>query len=90
MKKTILILGIELLISAAFAFFLNGAVINYDFFTVLGLGNLIIGLGGGVIGLVIIAMSEEKDRSFLLASGLLLLLGCLTCTFFPLELKPNS
>ena len=87
MKKTIIILAIELLISAAFAFLANGAVINYDFFTFLGLGNSIIGAVGSVIGLLVIVVQKERDRSFLIASGLLLLLGCLTCSFFPLQLN---
>jgi len=86
-KKTILILSVELLISAIFAFGLNNAVINYNFFTALGLGNLIIGVVGALIGLIIVNTSEKRDRSFLLASGLLLLIGCLVCSFFPLQLN---
>ena len=86
MRKIFLILGTELLISAAFAFLVNGANINYHFFTALGLGNLIIGVVGGIAGLIISA-GEKRDRSLLIASGLLLLLGCLTCSIFPIQIN---
>jgi peptidoglycan/LPS O-acetylase OafA/YrhL len=85
MKKAILILVVEFLISAVFAFSSNDNIINYDFFTALGLGNLIIGLIGGVVGLICLAINKETGKSFLIASGVLLLLGCLTCAVFPLQ-----
>ena len=87
MKKTTLILGIELAVSALIAFILNNAVVDYDFFTALGLGNLVIGVVGAIAGLIIANASEKKDKSVLMASGLLLLLGCLTCSFFPLNIN---
>ncbi len=91
MNKVIVILGVELLITALFAFLLNDGVIDYNFFTAWGLGNLILGLLGVIIGIVIVMADKEKDNSYLIASGLLLLLGCLTCTFFPFELNaPRS
>jgi len=89
MKNIIVIMGVELLGSALFAIFVNNAVIDYNFFTALGLGNLIIGVLGAIIGLIIINTGEKRDRSFLIASGLLLLLGCLTCSFFPLQINSS-
>ncbi len=91
MKQVILIFSVELLISAAFAFSLNTAGINYDFFTALGLGNLIIGVVGGIIGLIILATNNKKTgKYFLIASGLLLLAGCLTCAAFPILINGRN
>lgn len=87
MKNYIIVFLIELLISAVVVFFSNNAVINYDFFTLVGLGNLIIGGLGGIIGLIGLAINKEQGKSLLIGSGLLLLSGCLTCTFFPMSLN---
>ena len=73
---------VELLASAAFAFYFNGSVINYGFLGGLGVGNLIIGLIGCFFSVVIMFMNREAGRAILIASGLLLLLGFLTCSFF--------
>ena len=81
-KKVLLLLVVELLASAAFAFYFNGFAINYSFFSGLGVGNLIIGLIGCFFSVVVMFMNKEAGRSILIASGLLLLLGFLTCSFF--------
>ena len=89
MKKVILILSFELLISAVIAFLSNDYTINYNFFTALGLGNLIIGLVSGVIGLIALSFDKESGKKILSSSGLLLLLGCLTCSIFPLQMNAH-
>ncbi len=87
MKKAGVILIIEMSISAVIAFLANNNIINYDFFTVFGLGNLIIGLLGAIAGLIGLAINKETGQSLLIASGLLLLAGCLTCAVFPFRLN---
>ena len=91
MKNTILILVIEFLISGLIALISSDGVFNYDYFTLLGLCNLIIGVIGVIIGLIISILDKENGKILFIASGLLLLLGCLTCSIFPFQMNsPHS
>ena len=58
--------------------------VNYGFFTVFGLGNLIIGLLSFVISLIIYLVDNETGKPWFIASGIVLLLGGLTCSIFPI------
>jgi drug/metabolite transporter (DMT)-like permease len=87
MKKALPILIIELVLSFVSGLVFNAGVFNYDFLTTLGLANLIIGLLSFFTGLIIYFVDKEMGKPFLLASGLLLLIGCVTCSIFPLRLN---
>ena len=87
MKSSIKILVVEFTASVVLALFMNNATINYDFLTAVGLGNFVFGLFGVVIGVVAAIINNEIARPLLIASGLLLLMGCLTCSLFPINLN---
>ena len=87
MKKAMPIFLIELLLSFIVAVFNNQGVFNYDFFTMQGLANLIIGILSFFISLIIYFVDKDAARPFFIASGLLLLAGCLTCSVFPIRLN---
>ena len=87
MKKAMTIFLIELLLSFIVAVFINQGVFNYDFLTMQGLANLIIGILSFFISLIIYFVDKDTARPFFIASGLLLLAGCLTCSVFPIRLN---
>jgi hypothetical protein len=87
MKKALPIFITEFVISLIFAFTTNGSVFSYDFFTMLGLGNLIIGLLSFILSLIIYFVDKETGKPWFIASGLILLAGCLTCTAFPIRIN---
>ena len=90
MKKVLLVLAVELMASALFALAIGGgATINYDYFTALGLCNFIIGLLGCLGGAVALAVNKETAKAVLIGSGLLLLIGFLTCSIFPMRLNTH-
>lgn len=84
MKKALPILITELVISLIFAFASSDGI-NYDFLTMFGLGNLIMGLLSFVISLIIYFVDNETGKPWFIASGIVLLLGGLTCSIFPLD-----
>lgn len=86
MKKAVPVLITELVISLIFAFASGNCIFSYEFFTVFGLGNLIIGLLSFVISLIIYFVDNETGKPWFIASGIILLLGGLTCSVFPLDL----
>ena len=88
MKKALPILITELVISLIFAFSLSDGL-NYGFFTMFGLGNLIIGLLSFITSLIIYFVDNETGKPWFIASGIILLLGGLTCSIFALDLGPN-
>ena len=85
MKKAIPIFITEFIISLVFAFAVNNSAIDYNFLTALGLGNLIIGLLSFFISLIIYFVDNEQGKPWFIASGLILLVGGLTCTIFPFQ-----
>lgn len=87
MKKALPIFITEFILSFVFASAINGIVFNYDFFTMLGLCNLIIGLLSFVISLIIYFVDKEPGKYWLMATGFLLLAGCVTCSIFPFRLN---
>jgi len=89
MKKGAFIFIIELIISFVISVVVNQGPVNYDFFTLLGLINLIIGVLSFFISLIIYFVDKETARPFFIASGLLLLAGCLTCSIFPIRLNSH-
>ena len=87
MKKALPILIVELIVSIAAAFAFNEGFMNYNFFTTLGLANLIIGLLSFLVGLIVYFVNKEQGKPILLSSGIILFLGCLTCSIFPFQLN---
>ena len=87
MKKALPIFITEFIISFVFAFITSGRIFNYDFFTMVGLGNLIIGLLSFLISLIIYFVDRESGKPWFIASGLILLAGCLTCSVFPFRMN---
>ena len=81
-KKVLVAAAIELLLSVALALSVNAGAIDRDFAAALGLGNLVIGLAGCFIGVIVMLPNRETGKSILIASGLMLLLGWMTCSFF--------
>lgn len=84
MKKAVPILIAEIVVSLIFAF-AGSDGINYDFLTMFGLGNLIIGLLSCIVSLIIYFVDNETGKPWFVASGIILLLGCLTCSVFPFQ-----
>ena len=82
-KTASIVSACELLLSGVIAFFGNANQFGYSFLTLFGLINLIIGLLGFLIALVIVIFDRETAKPVFLSSGIVLLLGGLTCTFFP-------
>jgi hypothetical protein len=82
-KATWIILASEIFFSAIISFASNGGIVDYNFFTVFGLCNLLIGLFGFFVGLVIVFFDRETAKPVFASSGIILLAGCLTCSIFP-------
>ena len=72
------------MVSFIIALFSSGAI-NHEFFTIMGLCNLIIGLFSFFVALVMTFFDRELAKPVFLASGLVLLAGGLTCSIFPWE-----
>ena len=83
MKRTWLILIGELALSFIIALGSSHGI-DYEFFTLWGLCNLLIGLFSFVVALVIVFFDREMAKPVFLASGIVLLAGGLTCTIFPI------
>ncbi|HWN87955.1 MAG TPA: hypothetical protein VNM35_02790 [Chitinophagaceae bacterium] len=84
-KVTWIILSSEILFSIIISLVFTGGVINNPFFTVFGLCNLVLGLFGFFVALVIVFFDRELAKPVFLSSGIILLAGCLTCSIFPWE-----
>jgi len=87
MKKGVYTFLIELAISIIVSVLFNQGMINYDFFTLLGLVNLIMGGLSLFISLILLLIDKQMAKSFFIATGLLLLVGGLTCSIFPIRLN---
>jgi len=88
MKKSLKIFLIGIVLSLLIAFAGVGAKFNYDFMTVFGLINLLLGGFGSVIGFIRwLITKSETAKHFLVAAGLLLLVGAGACTAFPINLN---
>jgi hypothetical protein len=82
-KKTLTFFAIGFIVSALLALVFNNNSFNYDYLTSLGLTNLIFALLFFICGLIAFAFDNEIAKALLIASGLFLLIGTLTCTVFP-------
>ena len=88
MKQTLKIFFVQLLLSLGLAAFFNGGIDDYDFMTAFGFLNLIMGFVGLVAGGYMNffkTKNKEVSKSFIAASGILLLVGFGTCSQFPIK-----
>lgn len=88
MKRGFKILCIILAGCCLLALLVNHLSINYYFFTLFGLINLVVSAVSLIIGFIIIAAGDKSlggDLCF--AAGLLLLVGIGACSVFPLRLN---
>lgn len=87
MKKSIPLFITGLVLSVVLGFGMNEGGRVYDFFTISGLGNLLIAALFFIIALVcFIARKKELGQQLCIAAGLLLLCGTITCSIFPLNI----
>jgi len=84
-RVTWILLSSEILFSIIISLAFNGGIINYSFLTIFGLCNLVLGLFGFFVALVIFFFDRNMARPVFLSSGIILLAGCLTCSIFPWE-----
>jgi hypothetical protein len=85
MRKALPYLVIEIIISLAASYAGNGGF-DYDYLTVFGLVNLILGVLGLIVGAILsIAKEPNISKGLLISSALLLLMGFLTCSVFPMR-----
>lgn len=85
MKKALPFLIAEIVLSFLVALLMTGGF-NKDLGTFFGLANLILGIIGLVIGVIFsIAKEENTAKGLLISSALLLLMGFLTCSLFPMN-----
>ena len=84
-RTTWIILSSEIVFSLIISLVFSGGVINRPFFTLFGLCNLLIGLFGFFVALVIVFFDREMAKPVFLSSGIILLAGCLTCSIFSWE-----
>jgi len=86
MKKALPYLLVEILISLIASYVENGRF-NYDYLTLFGLVNLILGVLGLLLGVIFSLFKEQNiSKGLLISSALLLLMGFLTCSVFPLKI----
>jgi hypothetical protein len=87
MKKALPYLFSEILLSLIIAFAVNKGF-NDEYLTMFGLINLILGIVGLIFGVIFsIAKEETISKGLLISSALLLLMGFLTCSVFPMRLN---
>jgi cytochrome bd-type quinol oxidase subunit 2 len=87
MKKVLPFLIVEIILSFLLALFMDGGI-SKEFGTIFGLINLILGIIGLIVGVVLSLMKEKNTAAdLLISSALLLLMGFLTCSFFPFRLN---
>ena len=84
-RTTWIILSSEIIFAIIISLAFNGGIINHYFFTLFGLCNLVVGLFGFFVGLVIVFFDRSAAKPVFLSSGIILLAGCLTCSIFPWE-----
>jgi hypothetical protein len=85
MKKALPYLLAEVLISLILALVMNRGF-NNGYLTMVGLINLILGILGLILGVIFsIAREETISKGLLISSALLLLMGLLTCSVFPMK-----
>jgi hypothetical protein len=85
MKKALPYLIIEIIISLFASYAANGRF-NYEYLTIFGLINLILGVLGLVLGVILsIAKEQNISKGLLISSAILLLMGFLTCSVFPMR-----
>jgi hypothetical protein len=84
-RVTWILLSSEIVFSIIISLASNGGIINYSFFTIFGLCNLVLGLFGFFVALVIVFFDRNMAKPVFLSSGIILLAGCLTCSVFPWE-----
>ena len=83
MKRALLFLIVEFILSFIACLTMNGWALNRELLTDFGLINLIIGVLGLFIGVILSIAKEESSKPMLISSCLLLLMGFLTCSVFP-------
>jgi len=87
MKKALPYLVVEITLSLIISLFANSGL-NEEFFTIFGLINLILGVAGLFFGVIFsIVKVENIAKGLLISSALLLLIGFLTCSVFPVKLN---
>jgi hypothetical protein len=86
MKKVLLFLIIEIVVSLIAAFLFNKGI-NDGYLTTLGLMNLILGVLGLFAGVILSMARSEDAKPVLISACLLLLMGFLTCSVFPISLR---
>ena len=88
MKKSLLYFLVALGVSLLIGLLANGNGRVYDFFTISGLANLLISILLLLASIIcFIAKKKELGKELLTATGLLLLCGTITCSFFPFQLN---
>lgn len=88
MKKALRIFLITEAIIIIFCFLANSMKAVYDTGFSIGLLNLIIGVVMLLVAIVLlIAKQKENGMAALIAAGLILLSGIVTCSFFPFRLN---
>jgi len=86
-KVTWILLSSEILFSLIISLAFNDGIIDYSFLTIFGLCNLVLGLFGSFVALVIVFFDRNAAKPVFLSSGIILLAGCLTCSIFPWEYR---
>jgi hypothetical protein len=87
-KAGLWIYGVCQLLTLLIIFMVVDQHISNDIAIAIGLGNFIAGVLVFFVSVIIfILQKRELGRSTLLASGLLLVTGVITCSVFPLKLK---
>ena len=85
MKKVLPFLIGEITLSFLLTLFMDGGL-SKEFGTIFGLVNLILGIVGLIVGLVLALVGEKNTATgLLISSGILLLMGFLTCSLFPMN-----
>lgn len=86
MKKALPLYAILMILSVLVAFLLNGNGRAYDYMTMFGLSNLLLGIVFGIAGAIVhITGNNITGKALMTAGGLLLLTGTATCSIFPIN-----
>jgi len=86
MKKFLKIYAVGMAINIFIAYAFNDHRFDNSYMTALGLINLVAALLTFVTGLIVMAIDKEIGQAILIASGLFLVTGTLSCSVFPLRL----
>jgi hypothetical protein len=85
MKRALLFLMIEFILSLIACLTMNGWSFDRELITDFGLANIIIGVLCLFIGVILSIARKESSKPMLISSCLLLLMGFLTCSVFPVR-----